>query len=155
MSNVPESLFKCSCGSLLGHFRPAAFACTLAGIGLAATCSAQANCDAAPGVTRVKGRNAVVAFKTQPAKLKVGELFALDATVCANSGLVLETASLKVDATMPEHRHGMNYQASVVKKDGAYQASGLMFHMPGRWQLVFDVDTQSGRERLFSDYRLD
>lgn len=127
----------------------------LAAMSLAAACAAEANCDAAPGVTRAEGRTAVVAFKTVPAQLKVGELFALDATVCTNAGAVLDAISFKVDATMPEHRHGMNYQPSVVKKNGVYQASGLMFHMPGRWQFAFEIDAASGRERVVSSYQLD
>ena len=122
---------------------------------IGATLPAQANCDVAPGVTRVEGRNAVVAFKTQPGQIKVGELFVVDASLCAKNGGTLDATAFKVDATMPEHRHGMNYQPSVVKKDGAYRASGLMFHMPGRWQFAFDVDMAQGRERILSDYRLD
>ena len=120
-----------------------------------ATLPAQANCDVVPGVTRVEGRNAVVAFKTLPGQIKVGELFVMDASLCVKNGGTLDVTAFKVDATMPEHRHGMNYQPSVVKKDGAYRVSGLMFHMPGRWQFAFDVDTVQGRERILSDYRLD
>ena len=77
---------------------------------IGATLPAQANCDVAPGVTRVEGRNAVVAFKTQPGQIKVGELFVVDASLCAKNGGTLDATAFKVDATMPEHRHGMNCQ---------------------------------------------
>ncbi|MBK7080614.1 MAG: hypothetical protein IPH55_07620 [Betaproteobacteria bacterium] len=56
---------------------------------------------------------------------------------------------LAVDATMPEHRHGMNYRPTVVARGtGIYRADGLMFHMPGRWDLLFDLVTPAGTERL-------
>jgi hypothetical protein len=47
---------------------------------------------------------------------------------------------LRVDATMPEHRHGMNYRASFQPLgEGVWQAQGLLWHMAGRWQLRLDV----------------
>lgn len=139
----------------MSHASSGAGSTALASICLVATFCAEANCDAAPGVTRAEGRTTVVAFKTQPAQIKVGEVFTLDATVCAKSGAALAVSALKVDATMPAHRHGMNYQPSVVKKEGAYHVSGLVFHMPGSWQFGFDVDTAVGRERVVSSYQLD
>ena len=50
------------------------------------------------------------------------------------------TFSLAVDADMPAHRHGMNYRASVTALgDGRFRADGLMFHMAGRWRILFDL----------------
>ena len=41
----------------------------------------------------------------------------------------------------------MNYRAEVSPKgDGRYVAEGLLFHMPGQWRLLFDVDG-GGRHR--------
>jgi len=85
----------------------------------------------------------------------VGELFSLQATLCPKPGAGA-VRGMKVDASMPDHRHGMNYQPSVVRSgENSYTASGLMFHMPGRWQFVFEVDSASGRERIPADYLLD
>jgi len=48
---------------------------------------------------------------------------------------------LRVDATMPEHRHGMNYRPSVqALGDGVWRVEGLLWHMAGRWELRLDVD---------------
>jgi hypothetical protein len=113
------------------------------------------DCAASSTQPRAEGRTMSIVFQTQPARIKVGELFSLDATVCpkAAAGAV---RAFRVDASMPEHRHGMNYQPSVIRKtENAYSVNGLMFHMPGRWQLVFEVDTAGGRERLLADYLLD
>jgi hypothetical protein len=90
-----------------------------------------------------------------PPKLAVGQHFAVEARVCAK-GAGAPPAGLRVDATMPEHRHGMNYKTKVTAKgDGRYLAEGLLFHMPGRWQLVFDVDGTGRAERLTADINLE
>ncbi len=119
-----------------------------AGVALvAASCaSAFAACDAKPGAMRAVSPNAVVLFQPRPAPIKVGELFALDVEVCATKG---EARGVSMDATMPEHKHGMNYKPVVKKSAGnTWSATGFMFHMPGRWQFAFEVDTGAGRERV-------
>jgi hypothetical protein len=119
----------------------------LAGAGPSAA-AAQA-CDA-PG-TRLESDRYVVVYRTRPAKLAVGQHFAIDALVCAK-GENAAPAGLRIDAMMPEHRHGMNYRATVAGKGGGrYVAEGLLFHMPGRWRLLFDVEARGTSERLASD----
>ena len=116
---------------------------------------AMADCAADPAQMRAEGRAVTIVFRTHPARIQVGEMFSLDATLCPKAGAGVVTA-FKVDASMPDHRHGMNYQPSMVRRrDNAYTASGLMFHMPGRWQFAFEVDSAGGHERILSDYRLD
>ena len=112
-----------------------------------------AQCDAAPGSLRAEGREAVVLFQPRPGPMKAGEMFALDVVVCSKHG---EARALAVDATMPEHKHGMNYKP-VVKRAaaGSFAVSGIMFHMPGRWQFVFDIETSAGRERVLHDITLE
>jgi hypothetical protein len=104
----------------------------------------------APG-TRLESERYVVVYRTLPPQLAVGEHFAIDARVCAK-GQGAPPTGLRVDATMPEHRHGMNYRATVAAKGGGrYVAEGLLFHMPGRWQLLFDVEARGTSERLASE----
>jgi hypothetical protein len=56
---------------------------------------------------------------------------------------------LRVDATMPEHRHGMNYRPTVKPLgDGRWRAEGLLWHMSGRWQLRLDVRAQGSDHTL-------
>ncbi len=89
-----------------------------------------------------------IVFAAVPAPLAAGKLFSLDLAVCPRGGAAAPNA-LAVDATMPEHRHGMNYRPTVVARGtGIYRADGLMFHMPGRWDLLFDLVTPAGTERL-------
>lgn len=60
--------------------------------------------------------------------------------------------AVSVDATMPAHQHGMNYEP-VVKSlgDGSVEASGLVFHMPGLWRLEVAVRRGDAVQR----YRLE
>ena len=41
------------------------------------------------------------------------------------------------------------------KPDGIYVAEGLLFHMPGLWQLMFDVERGGRMERLTTDIDLE
>jgi cytochrome c peroxidase len=56
---------------------------------------------------------------------------------------------------MPEHRHGMNYAPAVkALGPGRWRAEGLMFHMPGRWELTFEVTAGGATDRLVSSYQV-
>ncbi|WP_170332037.1 FixH family protein [Ruegeria arenilitoris] len=48
--------------------------------------------------------------------------------------------TLRVDATMPAHQHGMNYVPKVTELgDGLFRVDDMLFHMPGLWELQVDV----------------
>ncbi len=80
-------------------------------------------------------------WQAEPEALAVGRPFALALQLCPPAARVL-----RVDATMPEHRHGMNYRPTVRSVgDGRWRAEGLLWHMAGRWELAFEVE--SGGER--------
>lgn len=97
---------------------------------------------------RIEGERYVVAWRPRPAPIRVGEFFALEIAVCARAG-ASPPATLHVDAQMPEHRHGMNYRPSVARAgEGRFVASGLLFHMPGRWEFSFDVRVAERSETL-------
>lgn len=95
----------------------------------------------------------LMAFRTDPLRIEVGEPFALVVNVCTRRGVAAEL--LAVDASMPEHRHGMNYRATITAKgEGRFRAEGLLFHMPGRWEIIFDVAAGAESERLTHDINL-
>jgi hypothetical protein len=122
---------------------------------LAAPVGAGEPCEPPRGFTaqgRLSVGDVVVFFRTVPATLEVGRHFAVEAIVCGASA----TQGLRVDAHMPEHRHGMNYRPTVAATgEGRYRAEGLLFHMPGRWQLRFDVEHGDRTERLSTDIVLE
>jgi hypothetical protein len=108
-----------------------------------------------PGDKLATGAHYTIAYKTAPSTIKAGEHFAVDFTVCP-IGKAPMPRTLRVDASMPEHRHGMNYKTTVTARGpGRYRAEGLLFHMSGRWQIAFDVVTSGKTERMTSDVVLE
>jgi len=105
----------------------------------------------APGATRLEAQQVVLIYRTQPQPIRVGERFSVQAALCPRAGAAA-VEGLAIDATMPEHRHGMNY-VPVLRADGvdAWIADGLLFHMPGRWRLSFDVRMAGRSERLAAE----
>lgn len=100
------------------------------------------------GVHRTEGKQYAVAWRVDPAPLHVSRFFAVEFVVCSNSPEA-PPAHVRVDAVMPEHRHGMNYRPVVTALGaGRYRAEGLMLHMPGRWEFSFDVRSPQGAEVL-------
>ncbi len=78
------------------------------------------------------------------ARIPMAKHFTLDVQLCDKSG-ISAARLLKADATMPEHRHGMNYRPVITPLGGGrFRVEGMMFHMAGRWELAFEV--QSGKE---------
>ncbi len=94
----------------------------------------------------------VLAFKVS--EVVVGRHFSIDISSCSKSENP-EPESLKVDAHMPEHRHGMNYAPSVAKLGpGRWRAEGLMLHMPGNWEFVFELRSKGSSDVLRSSFLL-
>ncbi len=86
--------------------------------------------------------------------IRVSEFFTLEVTVCAAPGQPA-ARTLRVDATMPEHQHGMNYRASVRPRGpGRFVAEGMLLHMPGHWQLSFEVNVGAQREVLTGELQV-
>lgn len=89
-----------------------------------------------------------LAYRALPAKIQTGEHFSVEMAVCANAGAALPD-SVNVDAQMPEHRHGMNYKPSIRREAaGRYRADGLMLHMPGRWEFIFELRAAGRTDRV-------
>ena len=107
-------------------------------------------CDLPPG-TRLESQRVALSYRTIPAQIAVGEQFVLELAACPKAGGAL-SARVKLDAHMPEHKHGMNYQPSLKPVgSGGYRSEGWLFHMPGRWEFIFDL----GGERLTHSVRME
>ena len=129
----------------------AAFAAALLG-----THGSAIGCEPPPigtDATRLTGRHFVVDWRVEPAPLRLGEFFTVVVSVCERAGKPV--SSLKVDATMPAHQHGMNYAPTVTSEAaGRFRANGLLLHMPGLWELRFDLAGGSTRETVRSTVEL-
>jgi hypothetical protein len=90
-----------------------------------------------------------------PAQPKVGEFTTIEFTLCRN-GAAIPAESLRIDAIMPLHRHGMNFQPRITALgDATFRAEGLMFHMPGTWQLIFEQRTPGGPARVTTSVEIE
>lgn len=90
-----------------------------------------------------------VHHRSEPATIERGKPFRLQAWITREgSREVVPWAGLSVDADMPEHLHGMNRVPKVSRQaDGSFLVEGMLFHMPGRWDLYFDVHEAAIVER--------
>jgi len=80
----------------------------------------------------------------------VSRPFAIRITLCP-----ARAELLRVDASMPEHRHGMNYRPRLqASGPGAWTADGLLWHMPGRWELLLVVRVDGQERRLVQSVNL-
>ena len=114
-------------------------------------CKSAAACVPALEGTRLESSRYVVAFQATP---EVGKFFALEIAACSKPGSPAPE-NLKVDAHMPEHRHGMNYAPAVKQTaPGRWRAEGLMFHMPGKWEFVFELRAAGKTDRMASAFHL-
>jgi hypothetical protein len=88
-------------------------------------------------------------WRAEPA-VAVSRPFALRIALCP-----ARAELLRVDATMPEHRHGMNYRPRLQPSGpGAWTADGLVWHMPGRWELLLVVRLDGAEQRLVQSVTL-
>ena len=101
------------------------------------------------GVQKIEGQAHVVAWRA-PTPLPLASFFSLEFAACARDSSRVEAP--RIDATMPEHGHGMNYRPTIeALGNGRFRASGLLLHMPGRWQLSFTMGDETLRAALTVD----
>jgi len=83
--------------------------------------------------------------------INVSKPFSAMVHVC---GQFAQVPSLKVDATMPTHGHGMNYEPEIKTATSSdagvasYQVDGMVFHMPGSWEWEVTVSDGDRRDTL-------
>ena len=123
-----------------------ALALVLAAGGAAACALPQGWADGA----RIGGERWTAWWRSAPAAVPVGEHFSIRFHLCGPP-----VGRVEVSGWMPDHRHGMNYRPSVTLEGRSGTAEGLLFHMPGRWQLILDVRGATGREKLTAEMVLE
>lgn len=98
---------------------------------------------------RMTADGATVAYKTTPARIAVGKPFSVEVVACLLGAERTAASKIRVDAGMPMHGHGMNYTPGERRIGPGHAAfDGLVFHMPGTWQITFDVYDGDKRQRL-------
>lgn len=87
------------------------------------------------------GGTYLVRWRSEPAEIPRGPLFAIEAWVfeARAPDAPLPDVELVVDAAMPEHLHGMNRVPTIARSGAGFRVEGMKLHMPGNWELYFDV----------------
>lgn len=87
------------------------------------------------------GGTYLVRWRSEPGEIPRGPLFAIDAWVfdARAPDAPLADVELVVDAAMPEHLHGMNRVPTIARSGQGFRVEGMKLHMPGNWELYFDV----------------
>jgi hypothetical protein len=99
--------------------------------------------------------------RIKPSKNPVpsNEMMGLQAEVlegCGEGAKPAEGVRLHVNAGMPEHQHGMTTQPRVLPLEGGrWDVAGLLFHMPGYWELYFDMEREGVVERAQMEFKLE
>lgn len=93
-----------------------------------------------PQVLPSNGGGFQLEWSTQPSPPPLNSEFSVRFRLLGPDGtpLVPSLSTVRVDADMPAHGHGMNVAPSLVEEDGWVEAAPLLFHMPGAWELYVD-----------------
>ena len=124
----------------------AALAAVLALVLAAGQAAACARPQGWTGAARIDGERWSAWWRSEPAAIPVGAHFSIRFRLCGPP-----VGRVGVRGWMPDHRHGMNYRPAVTLNGLSGKAEGLLFHMPGRWQLILDVRGAAGREKLTAE----
>jgi len=91
-----------------------------------------------------------VVYECRPEVVPLNETFGLAVRVYEDAARTRPAAGveLTVDARMPHHGHGMRREPTVSRAGpGRYEVEGMLLHMPGYWELYFDVTRGAVTER--------
>ena len=112
-------------------------------------------CELPEGAERFESTRYRLALSTEPDAIQPGKFFVVLVSACARDEAA-PIEALRVDAHMPQHRHGMNYAPRVVAlSPGHFRAEGFMFHMPGSWEFVIELRADGRSERATLSRRID
>ena len=98
------------------------------------------------GGARIAGEIWTAWWRSEPAAVPIGAHFSIRFHLC---GPPVERVGVR--GWMLDHRHGMNYEPAVILAGLSGTAEGLLFHMPGRWQIILDVRGATSRETLTAE----
>jgi len=94
-----------------------------------------------------------VQIQVNPKTIPLNAPFDATVTICSRSEHL--PTRLGVDATMPAHKHGMNYKVEAAPvADRTYVVKNLLFHMPGVWRLEVTAFEKNKPHRFTHDVEL-
>ncbi len=90
-----------------------------------------------------------LALESEPS-LPIGQYHTWLLTLRDAKQSALHPATISIVGGMPGHGHGLPTQPQVTDHlgKGVYRIEGLKFHMPGEWQLRFDITAAQLRDHV-------
>lgn len=77
-----------------------------------------------------------LSYTPTPDPIPTNQHFRLKLLLQDKNNQMITGAKLKLDATMPDHNHGMNVKPKLKELGkGIYAVEGFLFHMPGYWEI--------------------
>ena len=98
---------------------------------------------------RVSSQTHELWYRFVPAEFPVGKTLVMQGRLCRMDGRPL-SGTVKADANMPSHGHGMNYRTEVQRlaNDGRFEVVGFLLHMPGIWEFEIKIVEQGKQDVL-------
>lgn len=94
-----------------------------------------------------------VQIQLKPEDIPLNAPFGATVTICSKSEEL--PVRIDVDAVMPAHKHGMNYEPKTVQINHyRYEVKNLLFHMPGVWRLEITIFEKDKPHRFIHDVQL-
>ena len=107
-----------------------------------------------PSTGATDGGTYFIEYVTEPSPIPLSEDFTMRTRVTDASGRWIEDATVVVNALMPTHDHSMNTIPSTdYAGEGWYLTEGMLFHMPGDWQIIIDITAAGAVETSTLPYR--
>lgn len=98
------------------------------------------------------GGRYLLTFEPGTKPVALNEEFGLKLKIIPAAQGATAPSALRVTATMPAHYHGMTREPVVTAlDDGTWQVAGMLLHMPGHWQINFDIGEGNQTERAQLD----
>jgi hypothetical protein len=101
-------------------------------------------------ISETSNGNYHVTYTSKPDPIPLNELFTLEVNVYKDANLQHRPSgvAIEVDADMPAHQHGMTLAPRIEPiSDGQFRVTGMLFHMPGHWEIYIDVIKDGEKER--------
>lgn len=122
-------------------------------VGSSAVASQECVANAGKRMSSVSGAPFSVHVLFSNGEVPLNVPFDVQIEICSDSGAF--PSHIAVDATMPAHKHGMNYKPKVRRiTDNQYVVENLLYHMPGVWRLEVTAQGSNQSHRFTSDMKL-
>lgn len=97
-----------------------------------------------------------VTLDSQSERIALREFLEWSVEVANVDGTAVYPARFSISGGMPSHGHGLPSQPRVTQHldAGRYLISGLKFNMAGDWLLVFDIESESRRDRVSFEFNV-